>query len=272
MARRMPALVLAVAVVAAACGSRSGTSATSTTTPSTSTTTSTTSTTTTSTAPPSTTTTTTTVPSTRPAQVISRLATADRLVALTFDAGSDTGNAAAVLDTLAANGIHATFGLTGRWVRANPDLVRRMAAEGHLLVNHTDDHRSFTGASTGTAPLTRDERWAELDGAETSIRAATGAGATPWFRPPYGDRDRSVDVDAGAAGYRYELMWTVDSLGWKGIPAADVVARCLARVEPGAIYLLHVGAQSTDAAALQPLIDGLRAAGYGFVRADRFTG
>jgi peptidoglycan/xylan/chitin deacetylase (PgdA/CDA1 family) len=267
MALRPVAVVLAL--VLAACGSTATETTVSTTTTATTSTTPTT--TTTTTVPPAPATTTTVAPS-GPAQLVVQGDPSARVVALTFDAGSDTGNAAAILDALAANGIRAAFGLTGKWVRANPDLVGRMAAEGHLLVNHTDGHRSFTGASTGAAPLDRVERWRELDRAEASISAATGATSVPWFRPPYGDRDRGVDADVGARGYRYELLWTVDSLGWKGLPAADVVARCLGRAEPGAIYLLHVGAASTDADALQPLIDALRAAGYGFARVDRFAG
>ena len=48
------------------------------------------------------------------------------------------------------SGIRATFGMTGKWAQANPDLVRRMAADGDQLMNHTWDHRSFTGLSTRT--------------------------------------------------------------------------------------------------------------------------
>jgi peptidoglycan/xylan/chitin deacetylase (PgdA/CDA1 family) len=197
-----------------------------------------------------------------------RLPTQRHVVALTFDAGSDVGNAAAILDLLKARGIRASFGLTGEWVRANPQLVRRMAAEGHQLVNHTDHHLSFTGYSTKTAPLTRQQRWAALSAAESAIRGAAGIAAKPWFRPPYGDRDASVDRDVAAAGYRYELMWTVDTRGWKGVPPGEVADRVLAELQPGEIVLMHVGKASTDYAALADVIDRVRAAGYGFVRAD----
>jgi peptidoglycan/xylan/chitin deacetylase (PgdA/CDA1 family) len=190
-------------------------------------------------------------------------------VALTFDAGSDTGRTAAILDTLAANHVRATFGLTGTWAEANPGLVRRMVAEGHQLVNHTYDHESFTGRSTGEPALSRGERLEELARAEVTIRSAGGTSTLPWFRPPYGDEDESVRVDVAAAGYRYELLWTVDSLGWKGTSPSSVVTRCLDGAAPGAIYLFHVGSASTDHAALQPIIDGLRERGYGFVTAAR---
>jgi peptidoglycan/xylan/chitin deacetylase (PgdA/CDA1 family) len=188
-------------------------------------------------------------------------------VALTFDAGSDAGNTARILDLLADDHIPATFGVTGAWAQANPGLLLRIVRSGHQIVNHTFDHRSFTGVSTGSPPLTSGQRIDELNRAETAIQAIAGTGTGGWFRPPYGDRNASVDADAGAAGYRYDLMWTVDSLGWQGSPAASVVARCLAAAEPGAILLLHVGTASTDADALRGIVDGLRAAGYGFATA-----
>lgn len=202
------------------------------------------------------------------ASVLWRLATTRQVVALTFDAGSDRGRAAQVLDQLAARGVHASFGLTGAWVRANPDLARRVVREGHLVVNHSDGHPSFTGRSTGAPPLTRAQRWRELAAAEASVRSVTGATTTPWFRPPYGDRDASVDRDVAAVGYRYELMWTVDTLGWKGVPAQEVVRRVTSQLGPGLVVLMHVGQASTDAAALGALLDRVEQAGYSFVRAD----
>jgi hypothetical protein len=54
----------------------------------------------------------------------------------------------------------------------------------------------------------------------------------------------------------------VDSLGWNGLPADQIVERCLSLAEPGAIYVFHVGSASQDAAALQAVIDGLRTRGY----------
>ncbi len=190
-------------------------------------------------------------------------------MALTFDAGSDVGSTAAVLDLLRARHIQATFGLTGAWVRANPGLAHRVVSEGHLVVNHTDRHVSFTGASTGTRPLTQAERAEALRGAEAAISAVGGV-ARPWFRPPYGDRDASVDRDVATLGYRYELLWTVDTLGWKGVPPSQVVDRVLQHLGPGEIVLMHVGRASTDARALPAVLDALTSRGYGFVRADRF--
>ena len=170
-----------------------------------------------------------------------------RTVALTFDAGSDVGSAVTILDTLAARGIHASFGMTGAWAEAHPDLVRRIVADGHQLLNHSYDHPSFTGASTGRAPLSAAERADQLLRTE-ALLATLGATTRPWFRPPYGDTNASVDADIGAVGFHYDVLWTVDSLGWKGIPVDQIVARSLQGAVPGAILLFHVGSGSADGA------------------------
>ena len=198
------------------------------------------------------------------ARVVSRGNPARRMVALTFDAGADTGYAARILDTLHANGIRASFGITGRWAEQNPDLVRRMVAEGHHLINHTYSHDSFTGRSTGRPPMTQAQRWQELDRTEEIVQRLTGASTRPYFRPPYGDYDASVNADIYARGYLYNVTWTVDSQGWAGLPAQEIVQRCLSLAQPGAIYVFHVGSASQDALALQAIIEGLRREGYSF--------
>jgi peptidoglycan/xylan/chitin deacetylase (PgdA/CDA1 family) len=197
-----------------------------------------------------------------PAQVISIGNTSRNTVAFTFDAGSDAGYTTQILDTLQANSIRASFGMTGKFAEQNTALVQRMVNEGHTLINHTYDHASWTGRSTGAAPLKRDQRWAELDQTESIIEQLTGATTLPYFRPPYGDYDQSVLDDVGARGYAYSVMWTVDSRGWMGIPAPQITQRCLDNSQPGAIYIFHVGSASQDGVALQDVIDGLRGRGY----------
>lgn len=195
---------------------------------------------------------------------VSRGNSTRQMVTLTFDAGSDAGYTTQILQTLRANGVKASFSLTGLWAEQFPDLAKAIAADGHLLMNHSQDHPSFTGYSTGTAPLSRQERIDELDQADVAIRTAAGVTTKPYFRPPFGDVDNSVLCDAYAAGYNYAVLWTVDTLGWNGASADEIVERALSKAKPGAIYIMHVGSQSQDAAALQRVIDGLWAQGYSF--------
>lgn len=197
------------------------------------------------------------------ARVIDRGPATRRFVALTFDAGADAGYTSQILDVLQAQGITASFGITGKWAEQNPELVRRIVREAHHLINHTYDHASFTGLSTSSAPLARAQRWSEVDRTAQAVRAIAGVEIGAYFRPPYGDYDASVNADVYARGYDYNVMWTVDSLGWRGISANEIVARCLANASPGAIYIFHVGSASQDGNALERVIAGLRAAGYG---------
>jgi tetratricopeptide (TPR) repeat protein len=105
----------------------------------------------------------------------------------------------------------------------------------------------------------------ELDRAEQIVAKLTGASTKPYFRPPFGDYDDSVNYDVFARGYRYSIMWSVDSEGLRGRSADEIIQICLSQAHPGAIYILHVGSASQDAAALPRIIDGLRAQGYDFV-------
>jgi len=184
-----------------------------------------------------------------------------KVVALSFDAGSDAGFASQILDTLKAENVKASFGVTGKWAEQNPDIFRRIVADGHHLINHTYDHKSWTGFSSSTALLNREARIAELDKAEQVFKSIAGATAKPWFRPPYGDVDNDTDKLLGSVGYKYDALWTVDSLGWNGKTVPQIIDNCRKGYVAGAILLFHVGSQSQDANALAQIIKEIRAAG-----------
>jgi peptidoglycan-N-acetylglucosamine deacetylase len=197
--------------------------------------------------------------------VVTQGIAAGNLIALTFDCGADRGAAPAILDFLRQQGIYASFGVTGLWAAQNPDLVRRMAAQGEQIMDHTYDHRSFTGFSTHTAPLSRAGIADELEWADAAIRHITGSSTRPYFRSPYGDESPAARAAAAAEGYNVDVRWTVDSLGWAGLAADQIVARVRGMATPGGIILMHVGAASQDATALPRIVAGLRAHGYRFV-------
>jgi peptidoglycan-N-acetylglucosamine deacetylase len=199
-----------------------------------------------------------------PALEVRRGNSTRQMVALTFDAGSDAGYTTQILQILRDNGVKASFSLTGDWTQAYPDLAQAIAADGHVIMNHSQDHPSFTGLSTAEGPLTKQQRFDELDQADLAIRSITGKTTKPYFRPPYADFDGSVLCDVAADGYTYLVMWTVDTLGWNGAGANEIVNTALSKAKPGAIYIMHVGSQSQDAVALQRVIDGLKSQGYSF--------
>jgi peptidoglycan-N-acetylglucosamine deacetylase len=200
-----------------------------------------------------------------PAQPIYQGRSDTNSVALTFDAGADVGYAPLILDTLKTNGVRATFGMTGQWAQNHPDLVLQMAVDGHEFMNHTWDHKSFTGVSTQTGPLTRSQRWKELDTTQEIVLSITGKSAHPYFRAPFGDQDNSVEADVGLRGYRYDILWSVDTGGWNRASVGQIIAKCERGAKPGAIIVMHVGAESQDGPALQSVIDAIRGKGLEFV-------
>ncbi len=203
-------------------------------------------------------------------KTVYKLGTTSKVVALTFDAGADAGYAGQILDTLKAHGVKATFGITGKWAESNPALFRRMVNEGHGLINHTYSHRSFTGYSAGSRALTYQERSDELYKTQSVVSRLASGKTKPYFRPPYGDYDNSVLRDVWSRGYSYNVMWSLDSLGWKGLTRSQIVQRVMDGRQPGAIYLFHVGAQSQDGPALPEIISKLRGQGYSFARVSAY--
>lgn len=191
--------------------------------------------------------------------------TDESVIVLTFDAGADRGYTEDILDILAAEGILASFGMTGRWAEDNPDLLARIVDEGHHLINHTWSHPHMP-------QLTSEERIEELQSLEALVMELTGVDMRPYFRPPFGEYDEATLADLAASGYTVNVLWTVDTLGWNGLTAEEINARVLDAAAPGAIVLMHVGIQSQDAAALPEMIRLLREQGYGFATVAELAG
>jgi peptidoglycan/xylan/chitin deacetylase (PgdA/CDA1 family) len=197
-------------------------------------------------------------------QIVTRGNTTRKQIALTFDAGSDLGYTQDIIEMLEAYGIIASFGLTGDWVNAYPDYAAWIAADGHQLLNHTLNHPSYTGVSTGSGPISPAKRLAQIQANELIIRDVCGRGCKPYWRPPYGDYDWSVQRDVGALGYSRTVMWTVDSMGWAGYSTSQIYNRVINAAGNGAIVLMHVGGASQDANALESIIQRLSTLGYSF--------
>jgi peptidoglycan/xylan/chitin deacetylase (PgdA/CDA1 family) len=175
-------------------------------------------------------------------------------VALTLDAGAGSAPVSAMLDALHERKLRITFFLTGTWIEQNPELVRRMAAEGHEFGNHSLTHADFT--TLDDAHLV-----AELAETERLLQATAGATTRPFFRPPYGAYNERVLLQSIHEGY-LPIYWTLDSLDSVGAPKTpefllDRITRALTPEElHGAIILAHCGSEST-AAALPAVLDKL---------------
>ncbi len=180
-----------------------------------------------------------------------------RKVALTFDAGASGLPTPAILDSLHEAGVQATFFLTGQFSDSYPDLVRRMAEEGHELANHSYTHPRFTEISA-------EEAEDQITRTEQRIRELTGLSTKPYFRFPYGARDSSLVRLVNSLGY-LSVFWTVDSLDWEeGITPEQVRQRVVSAAVPGAIILMHCGSPQ-EAQILSLVIEDLRNMGYEMV-------
>jgi len=188
-------------------------------------------------------------------------------IALTFDAGEGAGHTADILDLLDAYGIKGSFGMTGQWAEANPELVRRIVDEGHMIINHTYDHKSFTGYSPGTDPLTIEQQQQQVLQTEQIILDISGYDTAPYFRFPYNDYDIDSLVALSDIGFDIVAGYTCDTMAWWGEMAGDIVDHCSPDNPdggPGAVILMHV-VQDEDMRALPMLIDLYLSEGYDFV-------
>ena len=186
-------------------------------------------------------------------------------MALTFDGGSGSQAAARIVATLLAQHTPATFFLTGSFVRANKALIVSLHRDGFLIGNHTMSHPHMN-------QLSKSEFVSEVIRSAYLTSELTGKPTRPWFRFPFGEYDATTLAMIHHLGYG-AIGWTVDSRGWQGRAAgtvADLVTRVREALEPGAIVLMHLGANpddgtTFDADALSTLIDAIRAAGFDFV-------
>ena len=181
----------------------------------------------------------------------------EKVVALSFDAAWGNEDTAQILEILKKNDVKVTFFMTGGWVESFPDDVKAIAAAGHELGNHSQNHKNMS-------QLSAEECKQELMSVHNTVKELTGVDME-LFRPPYGDYDDVVVKTTYECVY-YPIQWSIDSLDWKnnGIDnLIDTVVNHKA-LDNGAIILMHNGAKYT-ASALQSIIDGLKEKGYTFV-------
>lgn len=191
---------------------------------------------------------------TRDYAVISHLNGSKPYIALTFDDGGGYYRANEILDILKEYDIKSTFFLLGSWAEANPEVTRRIAAEGHEIANHSYSHPRFTW-------LSATEMQDEILAAQRTVEAITGHSITPLFRPPYGEYNGTVNSVLQNLGYQALVMWDVDSRDWTGVSAWSMSRNILSQISEGAIVLFHLHGRNTPD-ALREIVPTLRAQGY----------
>ena len=176
-------------------------------------------------------------------------------IALTFDDGPSAVWTPALLDGLKERGVKATFFLIGENADKNPEIVKRMAEEGHLIGNHTYHHVELTKVS---------ENEARLELADTSAVIVRITGKEPeYMRPPFGTWQRKLEQDI----QMLPVLWTIDPLDWTTENQDEIVNKVVTEAEENDIILLHDCYKSSVEAGLR-IVDILQEEGFVFVTVD----
>jgi peptidoglycan-N-acetylglucosamine deacetylase len=180
-----------------------------------------------------------------------------KYIALTFDDGPWPKTTNNILYTLKSQGVRATFFVVGLHAQAYPEQLKQVVAEGHVLANHTWNHRYHKFSPTEAA--------AQLQKTADVIYQQTGV-KTMLFRPPGGKLNNGLVQYANTHKYS-SIMWSQDSRDTTWISSSSVLANTLAGAKPGAILLLHDGGgdRIKTASMLPQAIKALKKQGYQFV-------
>ena len=189
--------------------------------------------------------------------------TTEKVLYLTFDAGFENGNTPIILDALKKHSAPATFFVVGTYIESNPDLIKRMEKEGHIVGNHTYHHPDMTKLSS----LSAFEK--ELKDVENAYNNVTGKEMTKFYRPPQGKYNENNLQMAKELGY-HTFFWSLAYVDWQenNQPTKEeAFDKLLTRVHPGAIVLLH-STSKTNGEILDELLTKWEEMGYQFKSLD----
>ncbi|MFD1360735.1 delta-lactam-biosynthetic de-N-acetylase [Lentibacillus salinarum] len=189
----------------------------------------------------------------------------EKVVYLTFDNGYEEGYTDDILDVLKKHDVPAAFFVTGHYVESEPDLVERMADEGHIIGNHSYHHPDFT-------IVTKEAMQEELEALEAAVADVSDQENISYLRPPRGMFSEQTLDWAQELGYTH-IFWSLAFVDWetnkqKGWEYAHETI--MDQIHPGAIMLLHT-VSSDNAKALDKTITELKKQGYQFKSLDHLV-
>ena len=195
-------------------------------------------------------------------------------LALTFDDGPNAMWTPRLLDILARHNVRATFFMLGNRAEAQPELVRRIAAAGHLIGNHSWSHPNLSRSSSSCIRE-------ELQRTQVALEQRTGA-AVRYFRPPFGARRPAVFRIARELGLT-PVLWNAMTSDWSE-PSAERIANRLTRAIErhrrhgrAANIVLHDGGHLESNAKREPSVTAAellierQKATYRFVKVDAWS-
>jgi peptidoglycan/xylan/chitin deacetylase (PgdA/CDA1 family) len=178
-----------------------------------------------------------------------------KLLALTFDDGPHPTNTTELLDFLKSEEVRVTFFVLGSRVAAYPNIVRRMAAEGHQVGSHTYNHKQLTTLDEADLEY-------EINATNAEIQNALGFGPAA-LRPPYGAYNGAVLAKANLP----IILWDIDPEDWKYRNAETVFNNIVPKAKDGDIILLH-DIHPTSVQAVKSVVKRLKDDGFTFVTVD----
>ena len=185
--------------------------------------------------------------------------TNEKVIYLTFDCGYENGNTGAILDALKKHGVKATFFVVGHYLESAPELVKRMAEEGHTVGNHTYHHPDMSKIADQAAFQK------EMDDVKNLYTEVTGQEISMYYRPPqgkYSTENLQMAKDLGYSTFFWSLAyvdWNVDDQ-----PShEDAFKKLCGRIHPGAVVLLHTTSK-TNGEIMDELLTKWEGMGYSF--------
>ena len=175
----------------------------------------------------------------------------------TFDAGYENGNTEKILDVLKKHHVSAAFFVVGTYIESNPELVKRMCKDGHIVGNHTWHHPDMSQMST------LESFQKELTDVEKIYKETTGKDMVRFYRPPQGKYSKENLKMAQDLGYK-TFFWSLAYVDWYDTDQptkAEAFDKLLKRIHPGAIVLLH-STSKTNADILDELLTKWKEMGY----------
>lgn len=190
----------------------------------------------------------------------------EKILYLTFDCGYENGNTDKILDALKNHDAKGTFFVVGHFLESAPEIVKRMAWEGHTVGNHTWRHPDMETISDESAFRK------ELESVAAKYLEITGQELSRFYRPPQGKYSLNNLAMAKKIGYR-TIFWSLAYVDWNvdAQPSREeAFAKLTGRVHPGAIVLLH-NTSRTNGEILDELLTKWEKMGYRFGTLEDLT-
>ena len=184
-------------------------------------------------------------------------------VYLTFDNGYEAGYTEKILDVLKENQVPAAFFITGHYVNTQPELIQRMIDEGHIIGNHTVNHKSMPD-------LTNEQIQTEMMDLHNAVYEKFGY-EMKYSRPPKGEYSERTIAYTNSLGYK-TVMWSFAYDDWdenKQGRGEYGKKKILDNIHNGAVILLH-GTSKDNSNILDECIKEIKNMGYEFKSLDQF--